>query len=1804
MARIFISHSSKDNHAAIAFRQWLIDEGYEEADVFLDLFGIGVGERWRDALNQANERCEAVVFLASPESLASAECRLEIRMAEDLGKDVLVAILRDLAPDDGRLAPHADRQIVDLSVSPRDHRATIEHGGASMDVAFHRPGLSRIKQRLESLGIGAENFAWRPSAPAASASPYPGLAGFQEGDAGIFFGRGGSIARCFSEVRRLRRRGAGAMLAIQAGSGAGKSSFLKAGIWPRLQRDNGFAPLMIIRPARGAIAGEMGIARGFSDWLAERGGDASRVSVVASLEDGGAGAFVDLLNESIELAHRELRIGDPLALLPTPVIGIDQAEELTSGEYTDQSLRFLELASSLIDPGSDWSRRLAAPPIFLATVRADSVHELISMAQEAGIPQVDAFLLPQIAREAYRDIILGPATVAKSVGLNIQVDEPLVETLVEESVGADALPLMAFTLKQLIDDHRIGRRAVLSLPHYEAMGGIGGSLARRLETVRDGAPLEEFEAALRALLIPFLATWDPASSPPGARRVVAVEASLFEGERAGLRPLAEKLVEARLLTRGSGVLEVAHEALLRQPPMSNWLAEDADFLVWRDRTEKERFGYVNDMRGLLVGRELDIARGFLEERPSEIAREIIEFIGNSEQADQERRAYEADRERARREAAEAAAAAAQRAASRTRIGLVVAICLLVVATFLGVRARNEAARADQQTVIAKEEAQRAEYEAETAKLRGDASRALAERFSGPVNAMKLAIEAKARHAVSFAPAQPPHLPILDAALFATAEAGREIPRLKGFRDGRIANVVAMRAMKEALLVASHQEAIIVDQHGRMLAPPLAGKDGEPGYINAATWLTLNDEPHVALASGVLQDQRFGVGVSLFTSGGELVVRYLETNEYPFTSIAHLPDENVLLAGDAGGALFLIEIATGEVRNVLPGSRGRALTGIATVASRDQSPPVVILAYGQTPQGVLNSAIPANQGGEVTTPTPTPLSPKERSDLSATLGGVEIFILGLDESATDGRRCLFPDAAHGEALVSVITCDDAGGATLWTRPGLATPKPLWPAARYEIGGLPAVAVAHDAEKGLVAIGSGDGQIRIYASTGEALAPALQHTDDQLTALAFSSHGSVLLSAGGGAIRRWDVGDLPGERHQFRGPSQDGGRMTLSADGALALMTAPPEAFRVDNFQGLDPQEATNRLLASMTPEKLLNFGPTASRFDEIFLIDLNAPESAVIDSWKAPRVSHGGASSSAISQSGLSFAWSTETDIYWASRDTFAFPRSLPIPKGEWVTAMSFDPSGTRLIVALTSAPHAEVRMMAFPGWMPSEKETSRLMAIDRDVEGGLVAAEIPDESFDAITELAVFETSDRGGGFGVVTGDRTGGVSFSDAGLRLLARSEPERDGSGAALAVHELIASPSGELILAIYASPTFRLPQGINAPGAKHRIALWSTDSMARTGVEVDVDGGFGAAAIDFEDRYFAASTAKTELMSAMAEAGGRTDEVVHVYDTITGRLTKSKTVTGLEKTFRYPMPQLRGLSFRPDGELDGHLMRWGRAAWPLSDASILRAAKARAEAWTTENKSETLITNARTREAEGDFDASIADLSEALELDPMQPSVRLQLARQKYRVGDRVGALQDLKQALEIDPYNFTTHYDLGRLHYWSGDFVEAEKSFRTASASFDSDVRVNLVVATFLPTSLTERLQTLQQMRQRRRDAANWLAYTLKKQGTHRWREAEELLSGIVRDRGGDPKDHRSLFEMRLELGRTQEALEAADAAFAKLQEGAPFSKFSGFSREYDTAGKRSEQICAIAAFANQASQGAQAEKWANRVSRCD
>jgi WD40 repeat protein len=682
---LFISHSGQDNVQALAFQNWLANNGWTREDVFIDLHGIGAGERWRDTLRKANHQCEAVILLASPASLDSKECQREMNLAEDQGKEIIVALLRDLSKDDPRLARYSERQFVDLSLFPQDHIEALEFGGRSHRVAFNPGELAKIKARLDDLGIAPGSFAWPPK-ERPNAEPYPGLSAFTEDDAGIFFGRDADIMSALTEIRMARRRRSPRVIVIDAASGAGKSSFLRAGLWPRLRRDPDFAPLAILRPAQGILTGPDGLARRIAPYFEQFGKIKTPGSILASLARAETTEAVDVLRvlifEATELAAAPRRAASPDARAPATLIAIDQGEELFSAENEAESRQFLELLASVL------RAPLENVDIYLlVTIRADSVQSLLNCVAELGLETPKALYLPPLSPAAYRDVILKPAEIYSERVRRLSIEPALVSALIDDATGADALPLLAFTLAQLFANFAAAGQ--ISLAQYRETGGASGSIKRALQQALARAGAAGTHDNLRRLIIPRLATWDPdADQGKGAaKRLVARMDDVIGADRTSLAPLVNALVAKRLLTQTRDTIEVAHEALLRQPPIGDWLEENREFLIWRDRLARERASYESNQRGLLVGRELQIARDWLRIRAEDdIATADRKFVLDSSAEEDRRRTDEEERER-QRQASELTAA--RRLARRTTGGLVVALVLAAIAGGAGVYAYSQ-----------------------------------------------------------------------------------------------------------------------------------------------------------------------------------------------------------------------------------------------------------------------------------------------------------------------------------------------------------------------------------------------------------------------------------------------------------------------------------------------------------------------------------------------------------------------------------------------------------------------------------------------------------------------------------------------------------------------------------------------------------------------------------------------------------------------------------------------------------------------------------------------------------------------------------------------------------------------------------------------------------------------------------------------------------------------------------------------------------------------------------------------------------
>src|SRR4051812_28009758 len=379
VSRIFLSHSSENNAEAVALCDWLGREGWKD-EVFLDLDptrGIAAGEHWEKKLNEAANRCEAVLFLLSKAWLGSEWCGKELNLARRLNKRLFGILIEDLADTDLPNDLTDEWQIISLAsgtdgvtldaLMPTTHK--------EIRVTFSQEGLQRLKHGLEQAGLDPKYFAWPPENDP-NRPPYRGLRPLESDDAGIFFGRDAPIIEALDRLRGLRETRPPRLMVILGASGAGKSSFLRAGLLPRLMRDDRhFLPLPIIRPERAAITGKSGLLNALdaafqaakipikrADLRAAIEGDATKLRPLLQLladkpapaASGGAPWEVAEKRPRFFLNFRP-NSPPPAASdrgvrpkPPTLIVSIDQGEELFFAEGQDEAGAFLAILRDLL----------------------------------------------------------------------------------------------------------------------------------------------------------------------------------------------------------------------------------------------------------------------------------------------------------------------------------------------------------------------------------------------------------------------------------------------------------------------------------------------------------------------------------------------------------------------------------------------------------------------------------------------------------------------------------------------------------------------------------------------------------------------------------------------------------------------------------------------------------------------------------------------------------------------------------------------------------------------------------------------------------------------------------------------------------------------------------------------------------------------------------------------------------------------------------------------------------------------------------------------------------------------------------------------------------------------------------------------------------------------------------------------------------------------------------------------------------------------------------------------------------------
>jgi WD40 repeat protein len=584
LTAIFLSHSSKDDAAAAELKQRLHEHGH--CSLFLDFDpakGIPAGSDWEKELYAQLRACRVVIILCSPSSMRSKWCFAEVSQARALGKPV-VPVKVAACKVDSILARH---QVVDLTVDPER-------------------GYSRLFAALEEEGLeSGALFNWDHGRP-----PYPGLGAFTDKDAAVYFGRDAEIQQAFERSTLLRRFGGNRFIMVLGASGSGKSSFVRGGVIPRLARDPD--KWLVVPPFRPLNDPLRELSAALAQAFCAAGTERTSADIyprVRDAEDSGD-ALLDIA--------RDLREATSCPDC-TVMLVVDQFEETFISSDAAAAARFHRLLSSALKHPD---LRLMA----LGTMRSDFLGELQTCPNIVDLSYESLELKPMSIGGLER-VIEGPAEVA-----GLRLGDGLVRELLNETVTSDALPLLAFALRELYEYGKSD--GLLELSEYrEALGSLEESIARTAENVLAAHPLdEEHEDGVRRA---FLALVNVNDEGQYVRRQ-AFWRDLPPESRDCLRRFVDP---ARLLVSHDGTLEVAHEALFRSwARLRGWLDEERDFLVWRRRLRNRISDWTNanrDPAELLRGAALSEAKRQLEENADLSADETAYVQASIDREDEE-----------------------------------------------------------------------------------------------------------------------------------------------------------------------------------------------------------------------------------------------------------------------------------------------------------------------------------------------------------------------------------------------------------------------------------------------------------------------------------------------------------------------------------------------------------------------------------------------------------------------------------------------------------------------------------------------------------------------------------------------------------------------------------------------------------------------------------------------------------------------------------------------------------------------------------------------------------------------------------------------------------------------------------------------------------------------------------------------------------------------------------------------------------------------------------------------------------------
>jgi WD40 repeat protein len=404
----------------------------------------------------------------------------------------------------------------------------------------------------------------QPASIPATTCPYQGLAAFETADQDRFFGRTRAVKELTALITKVRTTDPGIVL-LTAPSGAGKSSLLSAGLVPAL--------------SSGALDSSDG--EGDKGWVPAR-------------MTPGSDPMAELARCLDHPDIKERAEGVGLLLI------IDQAEQLFGPDVSPElRAEFLDVLHTMSQPS------MPRPTVVVMGLRSDGLGRCVEVPELADAVQSRCMVLGPLSKAELRDVVTGPAKMAR---LSI---EPGLVDLILHDVAAEKnsarttgrLPLLSHVLTGTWQQRRNGK---LTAAGYATAGGLRGSV----ETTGEKAwgQLDQAQRGIARRMLLRLITISESGYDTCRRELKHELLARFTDTESAAKVL-ETLTSARLLTIHDSDVMFTHEIVLRAwVRLAGWIDDDRAHAPIRQRAEADADAWIKNGRNksfLQSGTRLD-----------------------------------------------------------------------------------------------------------------------------------------------------------------------------------------------------------------------------------------------------------------------------------------------------------------------------------------------------------------------------------------------------------------------------------------------------------------------------------------------------------------------------------------------------------------------------------------------------------------------------------------------------------------------------------------------------------------------------------------------------------------------------------------------------------------------------------------------------------------------------------------------------------------------------------------------------------------------------------------------------------------------------------------------------------------------------------------------------------------------------------------------------------------------------------------------------------------------------------------------